>query len=144
MPTAASNRLLQPTSGPTKPPRPDPARGKIIMARVLETAETPAPAASCFKAYDLRARVPGELDATLAYRRGLADAQRFSPKRVALGRDARLSGPELQNAVAHGLAQSGAEVLDLGLCGTEEIYFAAFQPGCDGGIMITASHNPAD
>ena len=114
------------------------------MARVLETAVTPERPASCFKAYDLRGRVPGELDADLAYRLGLAYARRFAPARVALGRDARLSGPELQNALAHGLVQGGAEVLDLGLCGTEEIYFAAFQPGCDGGIMITASHNPAD
>ncbi|MGA0586514.1 phosphomannomutase [Dyella sp. KRB-257] len=114
------------------------------MAQVLESAVTPARSASCFKAYDLRGRVPGELDANLAYRLGLAYAKRFAPKRVAVGRDARLSGPELQNALAHGLAQSGAEVLDLGLCGTEEIYFAAFQPGCDGGIMITASHNPTD
>lgn len=114
------------------------------MAGALETVATPARPASCFKAYDLRGRVPGELDADLAYRLGLAYAQRFRPARVAVGRDARLSGPALQHALAHGLAQGGAEVLDLGLCGTEEVYFAAFQPGVDGGIMVTASHNPPD
>ncbi|WP_243040963.1 phosphomannomutase [Dyella sedimenti] len=114
------------------------------MAEVLETVASPPRLASCFKAYDLRGRVPGELDAGVAFRLGLAYARRFRPSRVAVGRDARLSGPELLNALAHGLAQEGVEVLDLGLCGTEEIYFAAFQPGCDGGIMVTASHNPPE
>jgi phosphomannomutase len=97
-----------------------------------------------FKAYDIRGRVPDELNADLACRLGLAYAERFAPKRIALGRDVRHSSPELLNALAHGLASGGAEVLDLGLCGTEEVYFAAFQPGIDGGIMVTASHNPMD
>ncbi|HEX7112700.1 MAG TPA: phosphomannomutase [Mizugakiibacter sp.] len=114
------------------------------MAEVLRTVAAPARPASCFKAYDLRGRVPGELDEGLAYRLGRAYARRFRPARVAVGRDARLSGPALQHALAHGLVQGGAEVLDLGLCGTEEVYFAAFQPGVDGGIMVTASHNPPD
>lgn len=114
------------------------------MDGIMETAAAPAQSASCFKAYDLRGRVPGELDTGLAFRLGLAYAERFRPTRVAVGRDARLSGPSLQNALAHGLVQGGAEVLDLGLCGTEEVYFAAFQPGCDGGIMVTASHNPPE
>ncbi|MDE0853998.1 MAG: phosphomannomutase [Nevskia sp.] len=98
----------------------------------------------CFKAYDIRGRVPEELNADIAFRLGCAYAQRFSPKRVALGRDVRHSSLELLNALAHGLVSEGVEVVDLGLCGTEEVYFAAFQTGIDGGIMVTASHNPMD
>lgn len=98
----------------------------------------------CFKAYDIRGRVPEELNPDLAFRLGCAYAQRFSPKRVALGRDVRHSSLELLNALAHGLVSEGVEVVDLGLCGTEEVYFAAFQTGIDGGIMVTASHNPMD
>jgi len=96
----------------------------------------------CFKAYDLRGRVPEELDATLAFRLAVAYAERFAPKRIALGRDVRPSGEPLLEALARGFDRAGVEVLDIGLCGTEEIYFAAFQPGVDGGIMVTASHNP--
>jgi phosphomannomutase len=99
---------------------------------------------ACFKAYDIRGRVPGELNEDLAYRLGIAYAERFSPRRVALGRDVRHSSPGLLNALAHGLSARGVEALDIGLCGTEEVYFAAFQPGIDGGIMVTASHNPMD
>jgi len=98
----------------------------------------------CFKAYDIRGRIPDELNDDIAYRLGLAFAKRFRPGRVALGRDIRHSSAGLLNALAHGLNQSGAEVLDLGLCGTEEIYWAAQQPGIDGGIEVTASHNPID
>jgi phosphomannomutase len=98
----------------------------------------------CFKAYDIRGRVPDELNPDLAYRLGLAYARRFAPKRVALGRDVRLSSEGLLQALAHGLNAEGVEVVDIGLCGTEEVYFAAFQPGIDGGIMVTASHNPMD
>ena len=98
----------------------------------------------CFKAYDIRGRVPDELNADIAYRLGAAYARRFSPKRVALGRDVRLSSQALLHALAHGLNAHDVEVMDLGLCGTEEVYFAAFQPGIDGGIMVTASHNPMD
>ncbi len=98
----------------------------------------------CFKAYDIRGRVPDELNADIAYRLGVAYAERFRPKRVALGRDVRHSSESLLNALAHGLISKGVEVVDIGLCGTEEIYFAAFQPGIDGGIQVTASHNPKD
>jgi len=98
----------------------------------------------CFKAYDIRGRVPEELNGDIAFRLGVAYAQRFSPKRAALGRDVRHSSLDLLNSLAHGLVTQGVEVLDLGLCGTEEVYFAAFQPGIDGGIMVTASHNPMD
>ncbi len=99
---------------------------------------------ACFKAYDIRGRVPDELNPDIAFRLGLAYAQRFASKRVALGRDIRHSSLPLLNALAHGLQSAGAEVLDLGLCGTEETYFASMQPGVDGAIMVTASHNPMD
>jgi phosphomannomutase len=98
----------------------------------------------CFKAYDLRGRVPDELNEAIAYRLGRAYAQQFKPHQVALGRDVRHSSMALQMALAEGLAEECVEVLDLGLCGTEEVYFAAFQHGVDGGIMVTASHNPID
>lgn len=97
-----------------------------------------------FKAYDLRGRVPEELNPDLAFRIGLAFARRFSPQRVALGRDCRETSLALLEALAHGLVAQGVEVLDLGLCGTEEVYWAAQQPGVDGGIEVTASHNPMD
>jgi phosphomannomutase len=105
---------------------------------------TPAAAAKlpCFKAYDIRGRVPEELDPALAYRLALAYAERFAPQRVALGRDVRPSGEPLLEALARGFEDARVEVLDIGLCGTEEIYFAAIQPGVDGAIMVTASHNP--
>jgi len=99
---------------------------------------------SCFKAYDIRGRVPDELNTDIAYRLGLAFAAQFGARRVALGRDMRHSSRSLLEALAHGLNQAGAEVLDLGLCGTEEVYWAAQQAGIDGGIAVTASHNPAD
>jgi phosphomannomutase len=97
-----------------------------------------------FKAYDIRGRVPDQLNPDLAFRLGQAYATRFSPKKVALGRDIRHSSQSLLNALAHGLVSKGVEVLDLGLCGTEEIYWAAQQAGVDGGIQVTASHNPMD
>jgi phosphomannomutase len=97
-----------------------------------------------FKAYDIRGRVPDELNPDIAYRLGVAYAEEFSPKRVALGRDIRHSSLPLLQALAHGLVAKGVEVLDLGLGGTEEVYWAAQQPGVDGGIMVTASHNPMD
>ena len=102
------------------------------------------PRLPCFKAYDIRGRIPDELNATIAYRLGLAYAERFKPKTVALGHDVRHSSRELLQAVALGLEDRGVEVLDIGLAGTEEIYFAAFHGKLDGGIAITASHNPAD
>ncbi|WP_281169364.1 phosphomannomutase [Solimonas flava] len=116
----------------------------IVPASPAGAPATADAALACFKAYDIRGRVPDELDATLAYRLGLAYARRFTPRTVALGRDVRHSSPMLQDALALGLEHGGAHVLDLGLCGTEEVYFAAFQPGVDGGIMVTASHNPIE
>ncbi|MGV1100549.1 phosphomannomutase [Thiovibrio sp. JS02] len=98
----------------------------------------------CFKAYDIRGRVPDELNEELAFLIGQAYSARFSPKKVAIGHDIRLSSPALARALADGFLAAGVDVVDLGLCGTEEIYFAASHLAVDGGIIVTASHNPAD
>lgn len=99
---------------------------------------------SCFKAYDIRGRVPDELDSDLAYRIGQACVLLFEPSRMVLGHDIRLSGPDLSTALAEGLRDGGTDIVDLGLAGTEEIYFAASHLDVDLGIIVTASHNPAD
>ncbi len=98
----------------------------------------------CFKAYDIRGKVPGELDLDLAYRVGLSTARYLGGKKFIVGRDCRNSSQELCAAVAHGLTDAGADVLDIGLCGTEMVYYATFAHQTDGGIMVTASHNPMD
>lgn len=97
-----------------------------------------------FKAYDVRGRVPGEFNADLACRIGAALVRFTGAKEVVLGRDARLSSPEIADAVAQGVTRAGADVADLGLCGTEQVYFATGRFGCGAGVMVTASHNPAD
>lgn len=99
---------------------------------------------SCFKAYDIRGKVPGELNTDLAYRIGLATARFLFAKRVAVGRDCRLSSGELCAALTKGLTDAGVDVLDIGECGTEMIYYTTFARQLDGGIMVTASHNPMD
>ena len=99
---------------------------------------------AAFKAYDIRGRVPEELDADLAYAIGMAYAEHIKPKNVVIGHDVRLSSRGLSAAVAAGLVDAGVDVHDIGLCGTEEIYFATFNQAMDGGIMVTASHNPAN
>ena len=99
---------------------------------------------SCFKAYDVRGRVPDELNEDLAYRIGRAYAAFLSPVRVAVGRDIRFSSLPLTEALAAGLNDAGVEVWDLGLCGTEQVYFATSHLRLDGGIMVTASHNPPE
>jgi len=98
----------------------------------------------CFKAYDVRGQIPGQLNEDVAYRIGNATAEFLGAKRVVIGRDMRLSSADLADAVARGLVEAGVEVLDIGLCGTEMVYFATAHLRADGGIMITASHNPAD
>jgi phosphomannomutase len=98
----------------------------------------------CFKAYDIRGRIPDQLNTDIAYRIGNATAAFLGAKRVVIGRDMRLSSAELTDAVARGLTDAGVEVLDIGLCGTEMVYFATAHLQTDGGIMVTASHNPAD
>jgi phosphomannomutase/phosphoglucomutase len=99
---------------------------------------------SCFKAYDIRGRVPGELDEMLARRIGKAMASLLGPGPVVLGRDVRLSSPALQAALADGIHHSGRDVFDIGLGGTEEVYFQTVHLRAAGGIMVTASHNPMD
>ena len=99
---------------------------------------------SCFKAYDARGRVPDELNEDIAYRVGRAYAAFVEPRKVVVGRDIRVSSPAISTALANGLMDSAVDVYDIGLCGTEQVYFAAFHLELDGGIMITASHNPID
>ncbi|CAN7178746.1 phosphomannomutase [Pseudoxanthomonas sp. LjRoot143] len=101
-------------------------------------------ALACFKAYDIRGRVPDELNAALARRIGMGMSMLVGPGPVVLGRDVRLSSPELQSALAEGFMHAGRDVIDIGLCGTEEVYFQTFHRGAAGGVMVTASHNPMD
>jgi phosphomannomutase/phosphomannomutase/phosphoglucomutase len=102
------------------------------------------PKLRCFKAYDIRGRIPDELNESLAYQIGQAYAAFVQPAKVAVGRDIRPSSTELAGALMRGLSDSGVEVADIGLCGTEGVYFATFGHKLDGGIMVTASHNPPD
>jgi phosphomannomutase len=97
-----------------------------------------------FKAYDVRGIYPDELDEAGAEAIGRAYVEQFEPRRMAVGRDMRLSSPSMQEAVMRGAAEAGAEVLDLGLVGTEMVYFAVGSLGLEGGAMVTASHNPKE
>ncbi len=99
---------------------------------------------TCFKAYDVRGQIPNELNTDIAYRIGNATVEFLGAKRLVVGRDIRQSSEELMQAVSRGIRDAGAEVLDIGLGGTENVYFATSHLSADGGIMITASHNPAD
>lgn len=97
---------------------------------------------NCFKAYDVRGRVPEDIDENIAYRIGRAYAEFIRPSTVAVGRDVRLTSDALTAQLIRGLTESGVNVLDIGVGGTEMVYFATFNYGLDGGIMVTASHNP--
>lgn len=97
-----------------------------------------------FKAYDIRGRVPEELNEDLARRIGVALADQLSPGPVVVGHDVRLTSSALQDALAAGLRGAGREVIDIGLCGTEEVYFQTDHLRAAGGVMVTASHNPMD
>ncbi|WP_445147417.1 phosphomannomutase [Dyella sp. Tek66A03] len=97
-----------------------------------------------FKAYDIRGRVPDELNDDLARLIGYATSQLLGPGPMVLGRDVRLSSPALQDALTAGITATGRDVVDIGLCGTEEVYFQTAHLGAAGGIMVTASHNPMD
>jgi len=99
---------------------------------------------ACFKAYDVRGKVPSELNEETAYAIGRAFAVETGSKTVCIGYDIRLSGPGLAEALARGLNDSGVDVVDLGMVGTEMVYFATANYGFDGGVMITASHNPPE
>jgi phosphomannomutase/phosphoglucomutase len=97
-----------------------------------------------FKAYDIRGRVPDELNADLARRIGVALSDQIGAGAVVVGHDIRLSSPELQHALTDGLRSVGREVIDIGQCGTEEVYFQTAHLKAAGGAMVTASHNPMD
>jgi phosphomannomutase/phosphoglucomutase len=96
----------------------------------------------CFKAYDIRGQVPSQLNEDIAYRIGRALVAELTGKSFVVGRDMRLESPPLAQALIRGITEAGAEVIDIGLCGTEEVYFATSHYKVDGGVMITASHNP--
>lgn len=102
----------------------------------------PAIQTRCFKAYDIRGEVPNDLNDDIAYRIGRALVSELNGKSYVVGQDMRLESPGLAHALIKGLTEAGADVLDIGLCGTEEVYFATSHLQADGGIMITASHNP--
>jgi len=97
-----------------------------------------------FKAYDIRGIYPSELDEEGAYGIGRAYVEEFAAKRIAIGRDMRLSSPPMAAATERGAVDAGAQVLDIGLVGTEMLYFAVGDLGLDGGIAVTASHNPKE
>ena len=99
---------------------------------------------TCFKAYDIRGRVPDQLNEDIAYRIGRAYAQFLKPEKVVVGHDIRLTSISICEALVKGLRDSGVDVYDIGECGTEEVYFATFDYEFDGGIVVTASHNPKD
>ncbi|MEH6568625.1 MAG: phosphomannomutase [Halioglobus sp.] len=99
---------------------------------------------TCFKAYDVRGRVPDQLNEEIARRIGRAYAETIKPSKVVVGQDIRLSSESIKAALVSGLIEQGVEVYDIGLCGTEEIYFATSHAQMDGGIVVTASHNPKD
>ncbi len=99
---------------------------------------------TCFKAYDVRGRIPDQLNEDIAYRIGAAYADVIKPKKVVVGYDIRLTSPAFCEAVSKGLMDQGVDVYNIGLSGTEQIYFATFFGEFDGGIAVTASHNPKD
>ena len=99
---------------------------------------------NCFTAYDVRGRVPNELNESVAKRIGQAYASVIQANQVVVGNDIRLSSPEIKSGLISGLTDQGVSVFDLGECGTEEIYFATKYSRLDGGIIVTASHNPMD
>ena len=97
-----------------------------------------------FKAYDVRGLHPAELDEEGAHAIGRAYVEQFEPRRIAVGRDMRISSPAMAAALIEGAAEGGADVLDLGLVGTEMVYYAVGELGLDGGVCVTASHNPKE
>lgn len=97
-----------------------------------------------FKAYDIRGRVPDELNEAVAEQIGFAMAHELGRGEVVVGSDVRLSSPALKSALSDGFARAGRQVVDIGLCGTEEVYFQTADLGAAGGVMVTASHNPMD
>lgn len=101
-------------------------------------------ALTCFKAYDIRGQLGDELNTDIAYRIGRAFGEFLKPTSVVVGGDVRLTSEALKLALADGLLDCGCDVIDIGMTGTEEIYYATKHLGVDGGIEVTASHNPMD
>ncbi len=99
---------------------------------------------TAFKAYDIRGRIPSELNSDISYAIGRSYAEYLHPQKVVVGHDIRLSSQDLSDSLVKGLIDGGAEVIDIGMCGTEMIYFATSHLKTDGGIMVTASHNPKE
>ena len=99
---------------------------------------------TCFKAYDVRGRIPDQLNEDIAYRIGRAFAEVIQPGTVVVGHDIRLTSEQIKGALAEGLRDGGVDVYDIGQCGTEEVYFATSHAKVGGGIVVTASHNPKD
>ncbi len=99
---------------------------------------------SCFKAYDIRGKVPSQLNEDVAYRVGRAFVEYLEAKTVVVGHDIRLTSESLTAALLKGITDAGADAINIGQCGTEEVYFSTFHLGVDGGICVTASHNPMD
>ena len=99
---------------------------------------------NAFKAYDIRGIVPSEVNEEMAYLVGRIFAVMYGAREVVVGRDIRTTGTSLLEALSEGLCHGGANVIDIGQCGTEMVYFATANLNADGGIMVTASHNPAD
>jgi phosphomannomutase len=116
----------------------------IVPPLVVAHSIAPVLDPKVFKAYDVRGLYPGELDESGAEAIGRAYIEQFEPRRIAVGRDMRLSSPTMQEAFMRGAAAAGADVLDLGLVGTEMVYFAVGSLGLEGGAMVTASHNPKE
>jgi len=114
------------------------------MSGRLGIASMPMLNPSSFKAYDVRGIYQDDLDEAGAYAIGRAYVEQFTPATIAVGRDMRVSGSSMAAAVMEGAADGGADVLDLGLVGTEMVYFAVGELGLDGGIAVTASHNPKE
>lgn len=99
---------------------------------------------TCFKAYDIRGRVPDQLNDDVAYRVGRAFVDFLGAKTVVVGHDIRLTSESITDALVNGITDAGADVIHIGQCGTEEVYFSTFELKVDGGIVVTASHNPMD
>lgn len=122
----------------------NPGRSAAVQTPRVETENRMGKYLPAFKAYDVRGIVPTELNPEIAYAVGRAFADEVKPKTVCIGHDIRLSGPDLSAALTKGLNEAGVDVIDLGMVGTEMVYFATAFYGYDGGIMITASHNPPE
>lgn len=99
---------------------------------------------ACFKAYDVRGKLGEELNDDIAYRIGRAYGEFLKPKTIVLGSDVRLTSESLKLSLAKGLQDAGTDVIDIGMTGTEEVYFATSHLKADGGVEVTASHNPID